>query len=82
MAIAYVLVGILGYWGHARLAFGERGWQKIVRYGIANLFVWAVNAGLLHLLISMGAGPVLAQAICYAVTVPAGYLVMRWWVFR
>ncbi len=82
LAVASVTGGLLGYWGHARLAFGERGWHRLLGYTAVSVGVWGLNAVLLAVLLWSGLGPLLAQVLCLVVATPVGYVALRMWVFR
>ncbi|MXU65218.1 GtrA family protein [Oceanomicrobium pacificus] len=64
------------YFTHARLVFGTRGTGRMPAYFGAYLLVYAVNALLLRLLMGLGLGAYLAQALLLPVTVVLAFLLI------
>lgn len=78
LVIAHLVVTVLGYPSHARLAFGVPGWGGFWWYVVVTTLIYGTNAGLLWLLLAWGRDPLLAQALCQFVTIPLGFLLLRW----
>jgi putative flippase GtrA len=77
LIITHVLVTVLGYRSHARLAFGVPGWGGLGWYVAVTALVYAVNAGLLAVLLAWNCPPVAAQVLCQLVTIPLGFICLR-----
>jgi hypothetical protein len=78
LVIAHVVVTVLGYPSHARLAFGVPGWGGFWWYVVVTTVIYGTNAGLLALFLAWGRDPLLAQVLCQFVTIPLGFLLLRW----
>jgi putative flippase GtrA len=65
-----------------RLVFGHSPAEAFPRYAALAAGVYVVNAGLLHLAIGAGAGPLEAQLAAMCVTVPLSFVVSKYVVFR
>ena len=77
LVLTHLAVTILGYPGHARLAFGVVGWGGFGWYFLVANGIYGVNAGLLAAGTAMEIHPLLAQALCQVITVPLGFFAMR-----
>ena len=78
LVISHLVVTVLGYRGHARMAFGVAGWSGFWWYVVVTTLIYGTNAGLLWLLLAWGRDPLLAQVLCQFVTIPLGFLLLRW----
>jgi GtrA-like protein len=77
LVLTHILVTVAGYRSHARLAFGVSGWSGLWWYVAVTALVYAVNAGLLAVLLTWGCPPLLAQVLCQVVTIPLGFICLR-----
>ncbi len=77
LVATHLLVTVLGYPSHARLAFGVMGWGGFWPYFLIANLIYGVNAGLLALGTALRLDPLLAQALCQLVTIPLGFVLMR-----
>ncbi len=77
LVLTHVVVTVVGYRSHARLAFGVPGWSGLWWYVAVTALVYVVNAGLLAALLAWDCHPLLAQVLCQGVTIPLGFFCLR-----
>ena len=77
LVLTHVVVTVVGYRSHARLAFDVPGWSGLWWYVAVTALVYAVNAGLLAALLAWNCHPLLAQVLCQGVTIPLGFICLR-----
>lgn len=69
LALQFAIGVVFNHMTHGRFVFGTRGYSRFPHYVAAYVAVYLFNAVLLKLLLGLGAGAYLAQAIALAPTV-------------
>lgn len=69
LALQFAIGVVFNHMTHGRFVFGTRGYSRFPHYVAAYVVVYLFNAALLKLLLTLGAGAYLAQAIALGPTV-------------
>jgi len=64
------------------IVFGSRDPRLLPRFALVYVGSVALNLLIIHLLLTIGTSPFLAQALCVVVLAPCGFLAMQRFVFR
>lgn len=72
---------IFNFFTTGKLVFGNSSFRVVIRYIEASLLLLGGNALLLGKVTSLGVGALFGQVLCLSLVVPAGFCVMRLWVF-
>jgi len=82
--IAYACGWLVALVGHRHWTFGARASSVVgqgARYLVVSLIVLAADLIVLHLLVTAGMGPVVAQAVALAIVTPLSFGLNRLWAF-
>jgi putative flippase GtrA len=81
LLLTYVVGVLFNYVTTGRLVFtGARG--SLVRFIAAYCVIYLFNVGLFKAVEALGAGPLLAQALCLPVVAVFSFLLFKFQVFR
>jgi putative flippase GtrA len=82
---SFVVAASWNYWWNRHWTFREQrghfGYQG-VRFFTVACFVYGANVGVLSLLVSLGVGKILAQAVAILLVTPLNFLGNKLWSFR
>lgn len=85
-ALSVLVANVLGYTFNflttGRFVFFKREFSYLPRFVGAAIVVYAVNLGLLKVLLALGSGAEAAQLACLPVVMVLNYLSMRLFVYR
>lgn len=77
------LVGVpFNYLTTGRLVFRITHWRAFVRFVLAYAVIYAFNVALFKAVEALGAGPLLAQALCVPVVAVFSFLLFKLHVFK
>jgi putative flippase GtrA len=81
LAVAFCTSTLFNFFSTGRLVFQSSRWGAMPKYAGLAAGMYVVNAGGLNLVISLGVGPLEAQALVMCFTVPLSFLVSKFLVF-
>ena len=83
--VSFVVAASWNYWWNRHWTFraqrGHFGYQGM-RFFVVSGVVYCANLGVLSLLVSLGVGKVVAQAVAIIVVTPLNFLGNKLWSFR
>jgi dolichol-phosphate mannosyltransferase len=83
--ISFLVAASWNYWWNRHWTFraqrGHFGYQGM-RFFVVSGTVYLANLGVLTLLVSLGAGKIIAQAIAIVIVTPLNFLGNKLWSFR
>ena len=82
LVVAYVLGVSFNFVTTRRLVFNRTGYGSLGRFILAYVVIYFFNLALYQLLATMGASPLLAQALCLPPVAVFSFLLFKFQVFR
>jgi len=82
LVITYVVGILFNYFTTGRFVFGHAGAGALLRFIAAYGVIYLFNVALYRAVEAMGAGPLLAQALCLPVVAVFSFVLFKFRVFR
>ena len=82
LLITSLISAVLKFFSFGIYVFGQSGWEFVMRFLLANIFIYLLNLDLLDTLIMLGSGKLAAQAWLILPLAYFSYVSHRDWVFK